>query len=157
MRTGFAEDQRPKPPMGAMLSGMRANLIWYIPLGVFVLFYLVIPNIVSGYHNIALVIRRFSWLLFLSPAAYLFFACVFLSIALPVQMTLFIPAVFDPQFPRYRRRYLVSFLIAAGIFAVCVVLQAVVWGSFPLPVDRDNHIHVRMIPFWPWPETPLFQ
>jgi len=31
----------------------------------------------------------------------------------------------------------------------------ILWGSFPLPVDKQGYIRIRMIPFLPWPETPF--
>lgn len=139
---------------GAM-KAMWGNLLWYIPLSVAVLAYFIIPNITSGYHNVALVFHRFSWLIFVSPAAYLFFSGVLASVFVPAQMMLIIPVFFDPDTPAYRRRYLWSVTIVVGIAVVCFILQIVIWGSFPLPVDHEGYIHVRMIPFLPWPETPL--
>jgi hypothetical protein len=44
-----------------------------------------------------------------------------------------------------------------AIFVTALLLQAVIWGSFPLPVDKDGYIHVRLIPFIPWPDIPLLQ
>ena len=142
--------------MGGIYSVMRANLIWYIPLSVAVFFYLVIPDIISGYHNVTLVINRFSWLVFVSPAAYTFFSCVLASVFLPVQLMLMVPALFDRESSTYGRRYLWSFGIVMAIAVACFILQVIIWGSFPLPVDHEGYIRVRMIPFLPWPETPLF-
>lgn len=135
---------------------MRGNLLWYIPLSIAVFAYFVIPSISSGYHNITLVIHRFSWLIFVSPAAYLFFSCVLASVFVPVRIMLLIPAFFDPQTRTYNRRYAWSVSAVVGIAVVCFILQVIIWGSFPLPVDHEGYIHVRTIPFIPWPEMPMF-
>ncbi len=135
---------------------MSANLIWYIPLSAAVVFYLAIPNAESGYHNVALTFSRFTWAIFISPSAYLFFSSVLASVFLPLQLLLLIPAFFDPSNSGYGRRYVVSFGLIAGIAVSCVIFQVVIWGSFPLPTDQDGSIHLRMIPFLPWPEAPLF-
>lgn len=135
---------------------MRVNLIWYIPLSVAVFLYFVVPDITSGYHNVALVFHRFSWPVLISPAAYIFISCLLASIFLPVQLMLMVPAFFDRESPAYGRRYVWSLCVFVGIAAACFVLQVLIWGSFPLPVDQKGYIHFRMIPFIPWPETPLF-
>ena len=135
---------------------MRANLIWYVPLSAAVVFYFVISNAVTGYNNIALVFHQFTWAIFISPSAYLFFSCILATVFLPLQLLLMIPAFFDRSTPRYGQRYLLSFAIVVGIAVACFILQIIIWGSFPLPVDQDGYIHVRMIPFLPWPDTPLF-
>jgi hypothetical protein len=142
--------------MGSLFAPMRANLSWYVPLSVAVLFLFVIPDITTGYQSVLLVFHRFSWLIFISPAAYLFFSCVLASVFLPIRMLLVIPALFDHKAPNFTRRYLWSFIMTIGIAIACFSLQIIIWGSFPLPVDREGYIHVRMIPLFPWPEAPLF-
>lgn len=142
--------------MRSLFSTMRTNLIWYIPLGAVVLYYFVIPNITSGYHNVTLIFKHFSWLLFISPAAYVFFSCVVASVFLPIQLILMVAMFFDREFPAYSRRYLWSSVVVVGIAVACFILQVIIWGSFPLLVDHEGYIHVRMIPFLPWPESPLF-
>jgi hypothetical protein len=136
---------------------MGFNLLWYVPLGVWVVFYFIIPNAVSGFHNVALVFRRFTWSLFFSPSAYVFFGAVFTSIFLPFQLFLMVPAFFDSEVLAYRRPYLWSLCMVITIAISAILLQAIIWGSFPLPADKDDYIHLRMIPFIPWPDMPLFQ
>lgn len=136
---------------------MRANLLWYIPLCALAVGVLVIPGIVSGYHNVLIVFHRFSWLILVSPAAYVFFSCVLGSVLVPIQMMVAIPAFFDPEATAYRRRYLWSVGVVLGATVACFLLQVIIWGSFPTPVGHDGYIHVRMIPFLPWPQSPLFR
>jgi hypothetical protein len=136
---------------------MRLNLLWYIPLFTAVVACFIIPDITSGYHNIVIVFHRFDWFIFCSPAAYLFFSSVLASVLFPVQMMLMILTFFaDAQTSLYHRRYLYSFAVVVGIALVCIILQVLIWGSFPLPTDNAGYIHFRMIPFFPWPEPPLF-
>ncbi|WP_372522376.1 hypothetical protein [Sulfuricaulis sp.] len=143
--------------MSSLISLMRANFIWYLPLSVAVVFYFVIPDVTSGYHNVVLVFHRFSWAIFISPSAYLFFTCVLASVFLPLLLLLMIPTFFDRDSSTYSRRYLWSLTIVIGIAIACFILQVIIWGSFPLPVDHEGYIHLRMIPFLPWPETSLFE
>lgn len=136
---------------------MGKNLIWYIPLFAAVIFYLVIPNIASGYKNILIVLDRFSWLVLVSPAAAVFISALIASVMLPVQMMLFVPTLFDRASGTYSRRFLYTFGLVLGIVVACVILQIVTWGAFPLPVDHDGYVHVRMIPFVPWPNDAMFK
>jgi RsiW-degrading membrane proteinase PrsW (M82 family) len=48
----------------ARLAGMRLNLVWYVPLFLLVVYYLVVQNVSSGYENIRLVFGRFFWGIF---------------------------------------------------------------------------------------------
>ena len=141
----------------AIVRVMRYHLLWYVPLGVWIASYFIAPNFVSGFHNVALVFHRFSWGVFFSPSAYIFFTAVLTSLFLPVQFFLLIPSFFKRGVPMYRRRYLCSLGVVLGIAISAVVIQAIIWGSFPLPTDKDSYIHVRIIPFIPWPDSPLFQ
>lgn len=139
-----------------LLTTMRLNLMWFVPLCVAIVFYFVIPNVVAGYQNVTLVFRRFNWAIFLSPSAHLFFGALIASVALPLRLLLLIPAFFDRGVPAYARRYLWSFLVVLGIGSSAILLQIIIWGAFPLPVDKEGYIHLRFIPFIPWPDTPLF-
>lgn len=138
---------------------MRANLVWFIPLVVQAI-YISFQNIISGYENIALLIHRFSWgayfLVTLSPSTYVFFSALGTAIQVPL-FVLIIPNFFDQgRIDLYRHRYLFSIGLVLSIVAIGFLLEVVIWGSFPLDVGKDGYIHIRLIPFIPWPETPLF-
>ncbi len=141
----------------AIVRVMRYHLLWYVPLGVWVVLYFIVPNLVSGFNNLALVFYRFSWAVLFSPSTYVFFAAVFTSLVLPVQLFLLIPGFFERGVPMFQRRYLWALGVVLGIAISAVLTQTIIWGSFPLPTDKYAYIHVRMIPFIPWPDTPLFQ
>jgi hypothetical protein len=138
-----------------MFSEMKANLIWYVPLCAAIVFYFVVPDVVSGHHNVALVLHRFSWLIFVSPSAYLFWSCILASVFTTIALLLVIPSFFALESPYYSRRHISTLGVVVGIAAVCFVIQFLIWGSFPLPVDSENYIHIRMIPFLPWPGSPF--
>jgi hypothetical protein len=140
-----------------LVRGMKFNLIWYIPLSAWVLLYFVVPNFNSGLENIRLVFHRFSWSLFFSPAAALFFSAIVASLFVPFQLLLVIPGFFAAESIGCIKRYVWSLGVVVAIFVTAILLQAVIWGSFPLPVDKDGYIHVRLIPFIPWPDIPLLQ
>ncbi len=67
-----------------MVRVMRFNLLWYVPLAASVFFYFVVANFNGGLHNIRLVFHRFSWALFFSPAAALFFSAIIASVFIPM-------------------------------------------------------------------------
>jgi hypothetical protein len=143
--------------LSLLIKSVRFNLIWYLPLCLGILFYFIIPNVKSGYDNITLVFQRFRLAIFFSPSLYLFFSAIVGSVLLPLKLLLLIPIFFDQNISTYKRRYLLSFGVVVGIAISCVLLQVIIWGSFPLIVDKNGYIHIRFIPFLPWPETPLLE
>lgn len=133
--------------------GIGRDLLWFLPVCVGVTLYFEVANITSAYHNLALVYRRWSWALFFSPAAATFFGATLTSMWLPIYILLISFTLFDRTGPSYRRRYWWSAAVVVGIAASSALVQLIIWGSFPLPADSDGHVHLRMIPFFPWPTT----
>jgi hypothetical protein len=133
------------------LRGMRLNLLWYVPLFAFAVFYFAIPNAKSAYSNIHLVFQHWTWGLLLSPSAALFFATTIYSIFMPIQFMLFIPPMFGHT-ETYRRRYLYSFLIFIALAIVAVVQQLVIQSSFPFCWQADGVERLRLLPFLPCPK-----
>jgi hypothetical protein len=117
-----------------VLTTMRYNLIWYLPLCLWILFYIIIPNIGSGYHNLKIVFHRFTWAIFFSPSAYLFLVALFASVFLPVRLLGWIPIFFakDAENTTYKRRYLWSLLLTVGIFITAILIQVLIWDRFRL-------------------------
>ena len=140
-------------PHENIVTMMRLNLLWYFPVGLAVMSFFVVPNFNSGYHNVALVFSRFSWVIFLSPAAYMFFSCVLWSVIMPFQLLLIIPSFFGADSGFYQRRYLWTIAVLVSLVAACVVQQVIIWGAFPLPADTNGIIRLRIIPFLPWPDS----
>ncbi len=40
----------------------------------------------------------------------------------------------------------------AGTFVVATLVEAIIWGSFPLEFDQAGIGRLRLIPFIPWPD-----
>jgi hypothetical protein len=137
------------------MAGRRIglDLLWFIPVYAGATVYFEVGNVLSAYHNLALVYHRFTWGLLLSPAAATFFTATLASVWLPLLLLLLGTATLDPTGSFYRRRYLWAAALVLAIAASGAILQFVIWGSFPLPADDDGYIHLRMIPFVPWPAT----
>ena len=136
------------------MKKLRFNLIWYIPLCLWVIFYFVVPSGVSGYQNIKLSLRYFTWIYLISPSAYVFFSMILASVVLPLQLLFYIPLLFSKDTVNYKK-YLYSVLIIIGIAVSAVLLQLIVWGSCPYEFDSNGYEHLRMIPFIPWPRLPF--
>lgn len=139
----------------SLFKTMQYNLLWYTPLFIWVIIYFVVQNIISGYHNSITIYRRFSLLIFVSPSAYLYFTSLITSVFLPIKLCLIIPAFFEKNNRLFNKRYLCVFGIIAIIWLSALIIQFILWGSFPLPVDKQGYIRVRMIPFLPWPDAPF--
>lgn len=101
-------------------------------------------------------IDNFTWAVLLSPSAYIFIASIAASVFMPIRMLMIIPILFDSRFLS-KRRYINSLVIVISIIILSVFLQFIIWGSFLLPIDKDGYGHLRMIPFFPWPESPFVQ
>ncbi len=141
-----------------LLRAMAYNLIWYIPLFITVVCYFSIPSASDAFHNVTNIFKGFGkhfWVLFFSPAAYLFFSTEIESILLPFQMMLLIPIYFERSEWRFRKKILLSTLTVIGLYIAMLLLQVIIWGSFPHINDVDGS-RLRLIPFVPWPNQPLF-
>jgi len=142
----------------AIVSSLRWNLTWFIPVSIWVISRFVIPNAISAYQNFSLFFHEKWWLALLSPSAYIFEAAAFASVLSPLQLLSYIPVFFvnDPENSSYKRRYLWAACLVILIPISCVLIQYIIWGSFPFHTDKQGYGHLRMIPFIPWPQSPFF-
>jgi len=133
---------------------MRWNLLWYIPLFAFVVWYFGLANARAAYENIGLVFRHWTWILLLSPSAYVFFATAVYSIFLPIHFMLFIPMFFaaDAERATYDRRYLFSVLVLLALIVAVFVTLLANRASFPLCWPSDGVERIRLVPFLPCPK-----
>ena len=101
-------------------AGMRGNLLWYIPVFAFVVWYFALANARAAYENFGIVFRHWTWALLFSPSAYVFFATAVYSVFLPIHFMLFIPPFFSAEVEAatYDRRYLFSFLVLVGLIVL---------------------------------------
>ena len=134
---------------------MKANLLWYVPLCVVVLGFVFFVNGSTDLRYVQLVVRRWTWGALLSPSSYVFGASLMGTIVYPLAALAAIPKFFDISRPSYNKRYQITALAVAVIFGVSILLEFVGWGSFPLDVDAERMIHLRLIPFLPWPDRPF--
>jgi hypothetical protein len=133
---------------------MGFNLLWFLPLSAWLLFVSEGAALSSAYPNLVTFYHRSSWDVCLSPSAGVFFSAVAASIGLPIQPLWLIPSfVFNPSGDLYRRRYVWSAAIMGAVVISGFVVQFIIWGSFPLPVDSEGYVRIRMVPFFPWPTT----
>jgi hypothetical protein len=134
-----------------VLFAICYGLLWLVFIAA------VFPVLHLDYDLLQTEFRRWSWAIFISPSAYVFFGALIDTAAAPVWMLLLVPAFFSKQSdgevnPTYKRRYAWTFLVIAGIFVIEIVNLTIMWGSFPLGVDAQHYIRLRMIPFIPWPD-----
>jgi len=136
--------------------GLFYGLLWLVFIAV------VVPVLHLDYDLLQTEFRRWTWAIFISPSAYVFSAVVVGAIVEPVSMLLLIPAFLFPIMrgeveihPTYRRPYVWGLFVVIGIVGILAIEflnLTVMWGSFPLVVDAQNFIRLRMIPFIPWPD-----
>lgn len=160
-REGLKDDRSPPDNyFRALWDAMGLNVIWYVSLFLLVIYFIIVPNALTAYKNISQVLRVLghkSWGLLLSPSAYLFFIAELSSLFVPIQMLLWIPVYFENQENNNLRKYGWTLLTVAGIVVFLVVIQIIIWGSYPVGVDAEHYVRLRMIPFFPWPQPPIFQ
>lgn len=138
---------------GAVQRGMGGNLLWYIPLFCFVVWYFALSNARAGYENIGIVFRHWTWVLLVSPSAYVFFVTVVYSVFLPVHFMLFIPYFFSSTDPAtYDRRYLFSVLVVVALVILVFATQLVIQGSFPLCWQSNGVERIRLVPLMSCPK-----
>jgi hypothetical protein len=80
---------------------------------------------------------------------------MFSTVGFPIKILSLIPVLFvdDQSNELYKNRYRFTIL---GILAICLgelVFLTLMWGSFPLDVDSQSYVHLRFIPFAPWPDS----
>lgn len=121
--------------------------LWFGPVCVWALFRFVVPDAVSGYSNLRLFLRHWHWGALLSPSADVFLAAVVASVTVPLYILSIIPVL--AHLPR--RAWVATLAAILAIPVSCVLIQLLIWGSYPFESG-----HLRMIPFIPWPERPLF-
>ncbi len=133
--------------------GMRWNLLWYIPLFALASWYVVFSNAKAAYENITIVSRHWTWMLLVSPSAYVFLATTIYAVLLPIHFMLFIPRFFsvNADRPTYDRRYPLSILVLLALIVGVFVMLAASRASFPLCWPSDGVERIRLVPFLPCP------
>jgi hypothetical protein len=134
----------------AIVKNMGWHLLWYLPLAIAIFFLVFLFDLVQGFRYTGILLSHWTWMLLLSPSAAAWFGATLVSIFMPVQVIFQIPTLFDP----YEGNRDVAHWSALAVVLVMLLWVfgswVVIWGSFPLDNATDG-IHMRMIPFVPWP------
>jgi hypothetical protein len=101
-------------------------------------------------------VNRWSWFVIVSPSTYFCFSTMLASILLPIQGMIYTAIFLTASKDDIPKRRLCAVLTVVAIFVLPAVTDVLLWGSFPLPVANDG-VHIRMIPFIPWPSGPFGQ
>jgi hypothetical protein len=141
-------------PSSVSSEGTWLHLLWYIPLCLVVVATIIVPSGILAFENIRYLCRHFTWGLLVSPSCVSFLGLTVTSIMLPLGLLSSITTVFEAS---TSRKLLYSARTVALTVGLSVVIQIVIWGSYPLGSDANGMEHIRMIPFFPWPQTSFLQ
>jgi hypothetical protein len=134
----------------------RWHWAWLIPVSLFVLVTPLQHTIPYAWRIIQLYFHRWNWVALVSPSNALCLATLFTSVAAPVQGVLAAFALASDRGKDSKR-----FFVILGIWMLVLVLpfvtDTIIWGSFPFNFDADGIQHLRLIPFFPWPNAPYGQ
>jgi hypothetical protein len=149
--------RRVQPPVMSTDDPARRKLawnwLWFLPLCLAVVFLVEGHTVPYAFGAFKFAYQRWSWAALISPSTYFCFSVITASVWAPLRGLKFISIVVtSDDETRVRKRYLYVFLLAAAIFAIPFITDALIWGSFPLGFDNDGVLRLRMIPFVPWPE-----
>jgi hypothetical protein len=141
--TGRASE-RPRP------AGLRWHWLWFLPLCILVLAAPERHTVIHAYRVFALICKRWSWGVLISPSAVFCLAVIAVSVVWPLLGLGSIPFLVAG-----RKQASWVFLIIVAILLLPFVTDFLIWGSFPLIVDQEGFVRLRMIPFLPWPSGQL--
>jgi len=130
------------------------QLLWYTPLCFVVVALILVPIGLLAFENVRSLFRHFTWGLLVSPSFYLFAGLTIASIYLPIALLISIIGSFTASLSQ---RFLYSLRALALIVGLSVMIQVVLWGSYPLGYDANGTQHLRLIPFLPWPHIPFLK
>lgn len=126
------------------------NWLWFAPLGLFLLFFVETHTIPLAIFSIRLLIRRWDWGALLSPSAALFLSAVIGSVTYPVYCLILALTSLGNRYEK-KKRYLHAVIALAILAALPLITDTLIWGSFPFVFDAAGVGHLRLLPFFPWP------
>ena len=129
------------------------NWLWFIPLCLAVVFWVEGHTVPHAFGAFRFAYQRWSWAALISPSTYFCLSSIIASVWWPLRGLRFISIVVTShEETTLRKRYVSAFLLAAAIFVLPFVTDALIWGSFPLGFDNQGILRLRMFPFFPWPD-----
>jgi hypothetical protein len=121
--------------------------LWLVPLVFYLFLGIFWPKLKKFCGGLVAINRHFNFLIFWSPDYYLWLIVMFALLTLPWLCLTLIVFSFNPASNTYLHRYRWAALITAMTFLVFSALAFVAAGSWPLMIDAQNHVRVRIIPF----------
>jgi hypothetical protein len=122
--------------------------LWFIPFCLVVLSIVERHTITWAFEALQLAWERWFWGTMISPSAIFCLSVIFASVVWPLYG---LGLVANLAATRQQWRWV--FLIAGAILLLPIVTDFLIWGSFPLVIDHEGFIRLRMIPFIPWPSS----
>lgn len=136
------------------LLDLRWNLVWYLPLMAAMLIFLM-SNVGFALRAGAAFFNEFSWAVVISPANWLFWSAIATLVIAPAGGGLLIANIGSHRLSSHEMMAAAA-RMTVMILIACVVAGVLAWGAFPFFAGSDGYIHIRMIPFLPWPHTSFF-
>ena len=136
------------------MNKLAWNWLWFLPLCFVVLCFVESYSVSHAIDIAKLAYQRWSWFGLFSPSAAFCYSAMCASVLLPIYWLGAIAAIMIDDIRDMPKRLLNSFLVAAMILGLPLLTDALIWGSFPFPVDAEGRMHLRLIPFVPWPSLP---
>jgi hypothetical protein len=130
--------------------GLGWHWLWFIPFCMMALLLVESHTVSYALRIIMLGWQRWSFAALFSPSAAFCLTMIVASIVWPLLGLWFVALRVAT-----RQSWLYSVLLIMGIFVLPLVTDALIWGSFPFSSDINGVGHLRMIPFFPWPSSPL--
>jgi hypothetical protein len=134
----------------------RLHWVWLVPVSLLVLVASLLHTVPYAWQVIQLYLHRWSWGALVSPANAVCLSTLFISIAAPITGVFAAFALASNGGPD-RRRIVGTLGIWILVLVLPLVTDAVIWGSFPFAFDANGVQHLRLIPFFPWPNAPYGQ
>jgi hypothetical protein len=120
--------------------------LWFIPLCVVVFFFVERHTVTWAFGALRLAWERWFWGTMISPSAVFCFSVIFASVVWPIYGLASVAYLVAAK-----QQWPWILLIIGAIVLLPLLTDFLIWGSFPLPTDQQGFIHLRMIPFIPWP------
>jgi hypothetical protein len=116
----------------ADLRKLRLNLLWFLPLCLAVIYLVEGHRVPYAFGIFEFAYQRWSWAGLISASTYFCFGTIAASVWWLLRgLKLISIVVRSDDETRAGKRYLYAFLLAAAIFLLPFLTDALIWGSFP--------------------------
>jgi hypothetical protein len=137
---------------GLSKTGLGWHWLWFLPLCAVVLSLIERHLVTYAFAIVKLGYQRWSWGALLSLSADFCLSLILISVRWPLLGLLFLAFLVKAGNQlKASQRWVYSVLLIGGISVSPLVVEVLVWGSFPFIIDGQGISRLRMIPFIPWP------